>query len=116
MVHALIRYQRDGGGRLDLESFARAGGVHPELVIRLVALGLLDSDRDRAGALWFVPTQLARLARIQRLRSAFSVNYAALGLVLDLLDRVAELESALRCAPHDTRDRSWRFAPWTPSA
>ncbi|MBB2506604.1 MerR family transcriptional regulator, partial [Amycolatopsis echigonensis] len=30
------------------------------------------------------------------LRAAFSVNYAALGLVLDLLDRVDQLERALR--------------------
>ena len=32
------------------------------------------------------------MARIQRLRSGLGLNYAALGLVLDLLDRIAELE------------------------
>ncbi|GAA3820584.1 MULTISPECIES: chaperone modulator CbpM [Actinomycetes] len=100
MSYALIRYQRDPDhnrrGWLDLESFARATGTHPDLVTRFVALGLLDPERDRAGALWFAPDQLARLARMQRLRAAFSVNYAALGLVLDLLDRVDQLERALR--------------------
>jgi chaperone modulatory protein CbpM len=101
MTYALIRYRRDRYGWLDLEAFARAGGVHPELVTRLVALGLLDGEADeQADALWFAHAQLARLARIQRLRIAFSINYAALGLVLDLLDRVAELETALRRAPH----------------
>ncbi|ONI87669.1 MerR family transcriptional regulator [Saccharothrix sp. ALI-22-I] len=104
MTYALIRYHHDRHGLLDLESFAHAGGAHPELVPRLVALGLLEPDRDRAGALWFGPAHLVRLARIQRLRADFSVNYAALGLVLDLLDRVADLESAMRRG----RQRPWR--------
>jgi DNA-binding transcriptional MerR regulator len=84
------------GRRLDLHAFARAAGLHPDLVRRFVALGLLEPDRDAAGALWFSPAQLAAVARLQRLRVGFALNYAALGLVTDLLDRVAELESALR--------------------
>ena len=30
--------------RLDLESFSRAVGLHPDLVVRLVRLGLLDAE------------------------------------------------------------------------
>jgi hypothetical protein len=86
--------QRDPG--LDLDSFARRGGLHPEQVRRLVALGLLEPERDAAGRLWFAPAQLLAVARIQRLRAGFALNYAALGLVVDLLDRIAELETALR--------------------
>jgi chaperone modulatory protein CbpM len=82
--------------RLDLEAFARATGTHPELVRRLVALGLLDADRDAAGELWFTPSQVAAMGRIQRLRAGFGLNYAAIGLVTDLLDRIAVLEAALR--------------------
>jgi chaperone modulatory protein CbpM len=104
MTYPLIRYRHVRHGRLDQESFAVAAGVHPELVTRLVALGLLEPDRDHGDALWFAPAELARLARIQRLRNAFSINYAGLGLVLDLLDRVAELESELRRA----RRQPWR--------
>ena len=37
--------------------FARATGLHPELVRRLVALGLLDVVRDAAGELWFLPAK-----------------------------------------------------------
>ena len=84
--------------RLDLQSFARAAGMHPSMVRQLVALGLLEPYQDAAGALWFQPAQLAAVARIQRLRAGFSINYASLGLVMDLLDRIAELESALRRA------------------
>jgi chaperone modulatory protein CbpM len=81
---------------LDLDSFARRSGLHPDLVRRLVALGLLEPERDAAGRLWFAPTQLLAVARIQRLRAGFALNYAAIGLVVDLLDRIGELEAAQR--------------------
>jgi chaperone modulatory protein CbpM len=84
--------------RLDLEAFARATATHPDLIRRLVALGLVEADRDAAGRLWFPPGQLAVVARIQRLRAGLAINYAAVGLVIDLLDRITELEAALRSA------------------
>jgi hypothetical protein len=37
---------------------------------------------------------------MQRLRAALPLNYAALGLVCDLLDRITELETALRIRGH----------------
>jgi chaperone modulatory protein CbpM len=82
--------------RLSLEVFARSAGLHPDLVRRLVALGLLTAERDAAGELWFAPTQLAAASRLQRLRAGFALNYAALGRVVDLLDRIDRLEGALR--------------------
>jgi chaperone modulatory protein CbpM len=82
--------------RLDLDSFARAASMHPELVRRLVALGLLNAHVDEAGELWFAPIELAAAARVQRLRAGLGLNYAALGLVMDLLDRISALEQALR--------------------
>ena len=93
MSYALVLVR---SARLDLKAFARATGTHPELVRRLVALGLLDADRDAAGELWFAPSQVAAMGRIQRLRAGFGLNYAAIGLVTDLLDRIAVLEAALR--------------------
>jgi DNA-binding transcriptional MerR regulator len=93
--------------RLDLEAFSRAAGLHPDLVRRFVALGLLKVERDGAGQLRFAPDQVAAAARLQRLRAGLGLNYAALGLVVDLLDRVAELEAALR------RTRSLGGTPWT---
>jgi chaperone modulatory protein CbpM len=93
LSYALVRVRR-----LDLESFAAAGGMHPEVVRRLVTLGVLDATQDSAGVLWFSPGQLAALGRVQRLRAAFPINYAAIGLVTDLLDRIAALEAALRRA------------------
>jgi chaperone modulatory protein CbpM len=82
--------------RLNLDAFARATGTHPDLIRKLVALGLLEADRDSAGQLWFAPSQVAAMGRVQRLRAGFGLNYAAIGLVTDLLDRIALLEGALR--------------------
>ena len=93
MSYALIR-----ATRLDLDEFAAAAGLHPELIRRFVALGLLDADRDPRGRLWFRPAQLAAVARIQRLRAGFALNYAAIGLVTDLLDQIAALQANLRVA------------------
>jgi chaperone modulatory protein CbpM len=82
--------------RLPLERFARRAGLHPELIRRFVALGLLGARRDAAGQLWLDPAELATVARIQRLHAGLQLNYAAIGLVLDLLDRIDYLEAALR--------------------
>jgi hypothetical protein len=86
---------------LDLDSFAQATSLHPDLIRRLIALGLLNPEPDATGQLRFDPDQVAACERIQRLRAGFALNYAALGLVIDLLDRIAVLEAAARqrCVP-----------------
>jgi chaperone modulatory protein CbpM len=91
--YALVR-----ATRLSLEEFALLTGAHPELIRRLVALGLIDAYPDAAGRLWFSRDEVAAVARVQRLRAGFALNYAAVGLVADLLDRIAVLEAALRGA------------------
>jgi DNA-binding transcriptional MerR regulator len=82
--------------RLGLNAFARQLGLHPQLVRRYVALGLLDAHRGPGGELWFRPAELARAGRVQRLHAGLPLNYAAIGLVLDLLDRIEELQTTLR--------------------
>ncbi|SFK53615.1 chaperone modulator CbpM [Geodermatophilus ruber] len=88
------------------EEFARRCGLHPDLVRRFVALGLVPAVRDVDGALWFDPSQVAAVARLQRLRAGLPLNYSALGLVCDLLDRITELETALRVRGHTEPVRS----------
>src|SRR4051794_24126020 len=80
---------------LDAEEFARRCGLHPDLVRRFWALGLIPAAHHADGSLWFSPAQVPAVARLQRLRSSLPLNYAALGLVCDLLDRIAYLETAL---------------------
>ena len=89
---------------IQLDVFATRCGLHPDMVRRLVALGLVACQQDPRGDLWFEPSALVTVARIQRLRTGLGLNYAAIGLVLDLLDRIEELESA---------SRRRRTSPWT---
>jgi chaperone modulatory protein CbpM len=98
--------------RLDLDDFARAAGLHPDMVRRFVSLGLIEASSDAAGALWFARSQVAAVARLQRLRAGFALNYAALGLVVDLLDRVARLEAAQR-SPRSEAAVSTGARRWT---
>ena len=95
MSYALVRVR---AAPLSLDSFAAMTGLHPDLIRRLVALGVIDAARDSAGQLWFPRGQVAAVARVQRLRAGFAINYAAISLVTDLLDRIAVLEAALRGA------------------
>ena len=102
MSYALVRTARPNLER-------RAGGVraaagpHPDVIRRLVALGVIEAHRDPAGELWISRSELAAVARVQRLRAGFALNYAAIGLVTDLLDRIAALEAALRAAQRQGR-------------
>ena len=107
---------------LDLDSFARAAGAHPDHVRRLVTLGLLEPQRAADGDLRFSPAEILALARIQRLRAGLALNYTALGLVIDLLDRVAALEAEARTARRSERrsrhstDSSTGGESWTSTA
>ncbi|GIJ49578.1 hypothetical protein Val02_64640 [Virgisporangium aliadipatigenens] len=110
MTYGLVPIRRpERSRRLDLESFARDAGVHPELIRRLVILGLLEPHRDGTGTLFFARYQLRDVSRIQRLRAGLGINYTALGVVIDLLDRIADLERQLRTPPTGPTGGS----PWT---
>ncbi len=85
-----------GSGLLRLEVFSAQCGLHPDLVRRFVTLGLVEPAEQSGPELWFGVRQVRRVARMQRLRSDLALNYSALGLVLDLLDRIEELERAPR--------------------
>jgi hypothetical protein len=72
---------------IEVRVLARESGVHPDLVRRLVALGLLEPyPRDAA----------ARVARAARLRRDLGLNWAGAVLACELLARIDELERRLR--------------------
>jgi DNA-binding transcriptional MerR regulator len=105
-----MKYPLVRPSRLSLDQFAHAAGLHPQQVRRLVALGLLDPVTSAGGRLEFPPSQLAVAARVQRLRAGLGLNYAAVGVVLDLLARIEELEAVLRAHSVTIRRTD---PPWT---
>ena len=91
MTYALMRRPD-----LSTDAFAAAAGLHPDLISRLVALGLLEPHVDELGNRCFAQAQLIRLAQIRRLHAGLPLNYEAVGIVLDLLTRIDELQAQLR--------------------
>jgi len=78
---------------LSTDEVAARCGLHPSLVQRLVALGLiepLDGRTDR-----FPPDVTLRLQRALRLRRDLGLSYNGVALVLELLDRIENLERRL---------------------
>ena len=89
MPALVLRRERHSGAPLaGLDALAREAGMHPELVRRFVALGLLDCAEGTVAA--------ARLARAARLRRDLGLSYAGAVLACELLERIDELEARLR--------------------
>jgi DNA-binding transcriptional MerR regulator len=93
--------------RLDLGAVAALSGLHPHVVERFADLGLVPWTTDAAGRMWFTPAAPARLRRIVRLHADLALNYAALALVLELLDRVEALEGRRRILETESDRRTW---------
>lgn len=82
---------------LTLPQLASLCGVHPDLIVRFVDLGLLDPLEERAG----IPSVFASSAvdvvhKILRLRRDLGINYVGIGVVLELMRRIEVLEARVR--------------------
>lgn len=65
--------------------------LHPEIVASLEELGLVETSGD------FISADYAwRINKILRLRSALGVNLNGAAIIVDLLERIEELENELR--------------------
>ncbi|GEM_PF-416814 len=82
---------------MELREVAWRCGVHPELVKRLVSLGLIDHEETRPdGAMLFHREVVPVIRRILRLRNELGVNYAGVGVILELMSRIEDLEQQIR--------------------
>jgi len=82
------------GSLLSLDEVTRLAGIHPALGERLMALGLIDPVETTPEPLFEVATIL-RIRRILRLHQDLGVNWVGIGVVLDLLAKIEELEREL---------------------
>ena len=76
---------------LSVGDLARLARLHPEMVDRLIDWGLIDPV-EREPQLLFPETAVPRIWRIMRLRRDLGINWAGIGVVLDLLDKIDRLE------------------------
>lgn len=82
-------------GRLTLEALAEAAGLHPGLVERFVAYGLLEPIAVEERVVWFDLIAVRRLRTIRRLREDLGINLPGVSVVLDLLGRIESLQREL---------------------
>jgi MerR family transcriptional regulator, heat shock protein HspR len=95
----LVRVSSTSGvsSYLTLSEVAYHCGLHPELVERLVRLGLIDSqERQADGEVLFQADVIPLIRTILRLRNELGVNYAGIGVVLELMARIDTLEDHVR--------------------
>ena len=81
-------------GLLTLMETARQAQVHPDLVERMEDLGLIEPEQ-RSPEILFVPETVADVCRAIRLHNELGINWIGVGLVMDLLERIAQLEREL---------------------
>ena len=79
--------------RLSAAQLAAAAGVGPETLARLVRLAALDPATPDGGE--FDAATAARLRRMLRLRADLGVGFFASAIILDLLERLEDLEAEL---------------------
>ena len=81
-------------GLLTLAEAARQAGIHPGLLERMVDLSLIEPVQTEP-ELMFAPSAVGDICKALRLRNQLGINWAGVGLVMDLLDRIEDLEREL---------------------
>lgn len=87
----------DSSGRglmLTVSELAYLAGTSPEVIEQLLAWDILVPSRTRPEP-GFPAELLPQVRRIIRLHAGLGVEWSAMPLILDLLDRIAELEKRL---------------------
>ncbi len=88
---------------VELAVLARLAGVRIVQVRRYLEFGLLEPENPQparpAPTTRFQPSSAARVARAERLRRDLDLNYAGAVLVVELLERIGELEARLPQSP-----------------
>ena len=83
-----------GGSLLCREDLVRLTRVHPDMIECLLEWGLIEPVRTEPD-LCFSEKAVPRIRRILRLRKDLGINWAGIGVVMDLLDRIDSLEQEI---------------------
>jgi len=96
-VFMLQVVKREFSAGYTLTELATRVGLHPELIDRFVNLGLIEFTGSTGdGELLFDSGVIPIIRRILRLRNELGVNYAGIGVVLELMARIETMEARIR--------------------
>ena len=76
---------------LPVDEVARLADIHPDFVARLMDLGLIDPVETTPEP-FFTVSVVLRIRRIVRIHRDLGVNWAGMGVVMDLLAKIDDLE------------------------
>ncbi len=77
---------------LTLDHLATRADMHPAVVQRLADLGLIRPVTPRGAMFLFESSNIPRLRSIKRLRCDLGINLQGVAVVLDLVERLRDLE------------------------
>lgn len=80
---------------LTLQMLAEATGARVTLITRLVRLGLLETVGEATDEPLVPQRAIVRLRRMQRLRRDLGVNFSGASIILDLVQRMNEMNREL---------------------
>ncbi len=97
MRYLMVRLETgDRSPYCTLGEVAYRAGLHPELVERFIRLGLIEfTETGDGGEMLFDASVVPLIRRIMRLRNQLGVNYAGVGVILELLSQLDIMESRI---------------------
>jgi chaperone modulatory protein CbpM len=93
--HILSGVVIDEVNKITIDEVTRFCSVRRERVVALVMEGIVEPEGGAPEEWRFNGRELSRARRALRIESDLDVNLAAVAIILDLLDQIEELQSAL---------------------
>ncbi|HJO93325.1 MAG TPA: chaperone modulator CbpM [Victivallales bacterium] len=90
--YKITEYQEQFGEILTIEQAAFITGIKPGIVTILISHDLIETVKDHSVTAIHVK-HIPKLKKVIRLHYDLGVGWNSMGLVLDLLNRIEELES-----------------------
>jgi hypothetical protein len=90
----IVLYPRDSQ-RLTLEELAQTAHLHPKLVERFLECDVIMQVEQDGSRLLFEEAAFLRVQAIQRLLQDLGVNLLGIAIILDLIERLRDLQLEL---------------------
>jgi DNA-binding transcriptional MerR regulator len=81
--------------RITLEVLSERTGVQPRRIHTYIEFGLLEPAERQEERLYFEVAAILRLRRIERLRRDLRVNLTGIAIILDMRERLLQLQREL---------------------
>jgi DNA-binding transcriptional MerR regulator len=92
--YAMVLWRTEHG-LLTVEDLASAAGLNSDAVETFLRFGLIEPCLQTGSCPLFQGSSVERLQRIQRLRQDLGVNFAGVAVILEMAERIENLQAEL---------------------